>query len=228
MPRPLLLTLFDLDHTLLDGDSDVLWCEFLMQRGELDRAQFEPRNQRMERDYNAGTVSPQAFCDFYVSTLAGRSRQQWEPLRREFLEQVIAPRIGHAAQGLVERHRSSGELVVMTTATNRFITELTAAHLGLPHLIATECEIGADGRFTGRTSGTLNMRDGKVTRLHEWLAAQRIDVRDCETTFYSDSINDLPLLQAVRKPVAVNPDMRLAAEAAERGWLVLSLRDLAS
>jgi len=228
MPRPLPLTLFDLDHTLLDGDSDVLWCEFLMQRGELDRAQFEPRNQRMERDYNAGTVSPQAFCEFYVSTLAGRSRQQWEPLRRAFLEQVIAPRIGPAAQRLVERHRGAGELVVMTTATNRFITELTAAHLGLPHLIATECEIGADGRFTGRTSGALNMRDGKVTRLHEWLAAQRIDARDCETTFYSDSINDLPLLQAVRKPVAVNPDMRLAAVAAERGWQVLSLRDLAS
>ena len=228
MPRPLPLTLFDLDHTLLDGDSDVLWCEFLTQRGELDRAQFEPRNQRMERDYNAGTVSPQAFCEFYVSTLAGRSRQQWEPLRREFLEQVIAPRIGQAAQGLVERHRGAGDLVVMTTATNRFITELTAAHLGLPHLIATECELGADGRFTGRTFGTLNMRDGKVTRLHEWLAAQRIDSRDCETTFYSDSINDLPLLQAVRKPVAVNPDMRLAAVAAERGWLVLSLRDLAS
>jgi len=228
MPRPLPLTLFDLDHTLLDGDSDVLWCEFLTQRGELDRAQFEPRNQRMERDYNAGTVSPQAFCEFYVSTLAGRSRQQWEPLRREFLEQVIAPRIGQAAQGLVERHRGAGDLVVMTTATNRFITELTAAHLGLPHLIATECELGADGRFTGRTFGTLNMRDGKVTRLHEWLAAQRIDARDCETTFYSDSINDLPLLQAVRKPVAVNPDMRLAAVAAERGWQVLSLRDLAS
>jgi HAD superfamily hydrolase (TIGR01490 family) len=222
------LTLFDLDHTLLDGDSDVLWCEFLMQCGELDRAQFEPRNQRMERDYKAGTVSPQAFCEFYVSTLAGRSRQQWEPLRRVFLEQVIAPRIGHAAQGLVERHRGAGDLVVMTTATNRVITELTAAHLGLPHLIATECEVGADGRFTGRTSGTLNMRDGKVTRLHEWLAAQRIDARDCETTFYSDSMNDLPLLLAVRKPVAVNPDMRLAAVAAERGWLVLSLRDLAS
>ena len=129
---------------------------------------------------------------------------------------------------LVERHRSAGDLVVLTTATNRFITELTAAHLGLPHLIATECEVGADGCFTGRIAGTLNMREGKVTRLHEWLATQRIDVRDCETTFYSDSINDLPLLLAVRKPVAVNPDMRLAAEAAERGWPVLNLRDLAS
>jgi HAD superfamily hydrolase (TIGR01490 family) len=228
MPRPLPLTLFDLDHTLLDGDSDALWCDFLMQRGELDRAMFEPRNQRMEREYKAGTVSPQAFCEFYVSTLAGRSRVQWEPLRREFLDTVVAPRIGRTAHQLVERHRGAGELVVLTTATNRFIAELTAAHLGLPHLIATECEVATDGRFTGRIAGTLNMREGKVARLHEWLATLRIDPRDCETTFYSDSINDLPLLLAVRKPVAVNPDMRLAAEAAERGWPVLTLRDLAS
>lgn len=228
MPRPLPLTLFDLDHTLLDGDSDVLWCDFLMQRGELDRAAFEALNRRMEREYQAGSVSPQAFCEFYVSTLAGRSRDQWEPLRREFLDAVIAPRLNTAAHALVERHRGAGELVVLTTATNRFITELTAAHLGLPHLIATECEIGVDGCFTGRIAGTLNMREGKVARLHQWLAAQRIDAGDCETTFYSDSINDLPLLLAVRKPVAVNPDMRLAAEAAERGWAVLNLRDLAS
>jgi HAD superfamily hydrolase (TIGR01490 family) len=226
MPRPLPLTLFDLDQTLLDGDSDVLWCDFLMQRGELDRARFEPRNRRMDSEYRAGTVTAQAFCEFYVSTLAGRSRAQWEPLRREFLDTVIAPRIGAASHLLIERHRSAGDLVVLTTATNRFITELTAAHVGLPHLIATECEVGADGCFTGRVAGTLNMREGKVTRLQEWLAAQRIDARDCETTFYSDSINDLPLLLAVRRPVAVNPDMRLAAEAAERGWPVLSLRDL--
>jgi HAD superfamily hydrolase (TIGR01490 family) len=226
MPRPLPLTLFDLDHTLLDGDSDVLWCEFLIDCGELDRAAFEPRNRRMDVDYRAGTVSAQAFCEFYVSTLAGRTPQQWEPLRRRFLDTVVAPRLYEAAHALVDRHRSAGELVVLTTATNRFITELTAAHLGLPHLIATECELDDTGRFTGRVIGTLNMREGKVTRLHQWLAAQRIDWRDCEATFYSDSINDLPLLSAVRRPVAVNPDMRLAAEAAERGWAVLSLRDL--
>ena len=227
MPRPLPLTLFDLDHTLLDGDSDVLWCDFLMQRGELDRATFEPLNARMEREYNAGTVSPQAFCELYIGTLAGRTREQWDPLRREFLDTVIAPRLGAAAHALIERHRSAGELVVLTTATNRFITELTAAHLGLPHLIATECEVGADGRFTGRIAGTLNMREGKIARLHQWLAAQGIAPNACDTTFYSDSINDLPLLLTVRKPVVVNPDLRLAAEAAERGWPVLSLRDLA-
>jgi len=224
-PRPVRLTLFDLDHTLLEGDSDVLWCEFLLQRDELDRPAFEEVNARMERDYRAGTVFPQAFSEFYVSTLAGRTAAQWEPLRREFLERVIAPRVGAAAHALVQRHRSAGELVVLTTATNRFITEPTAALLGFAHLIATECETGADGRFTGRVAGTLNMREGKVTRLHEWLGAQGIALQDCESTFYSDSINDLPLLLAVRRPVAVNPDSRLAAEAAERGWPVLGLHE---
>jgi HAD superfamily hydrolase (TIGR01490 family) len=228
MPRPLPLTLFDLDHTLLDGDTDILWCDFLLQRGAIDRAQFEARNKLLEREYQAGTVSAQTFSEFYVSTLAGRTRAHWEPMRREFLDSVIAPRIGRAAHDLVARHRSAGDLVVLTTATNRFLAELTAAHLGLPHLIATDCEMADEGHFTGRIAGTLNMRDGKVTRLHEWLAAQRMDLRDCESTFYSDSINDLPLLSMVRHPVAVNPDMRLAAIAAERGWPVLQLRDLAS
>jgi HAD superfamily hydrolase (TIGR01490 family) len=228
VPRPLPLTLFDLDHTLLDGDTDILWCDFLLQRGAIDRAQFEGRNKVLEREYQAGTVSPHVFSEFYVSTLAGHTRATWEPVRREFLDSVIAPRIGRAAHELVARHRSAGEMVVLTTATNRFLAELTAAHLGMPHLIATECEIGVGGHFTGRIAGLLNMRDGKVTRLHEWLTLQRMDLRDCESTFYSDSINDLPLLSAVRHPVAVNPDLRLAAVAAERGWPVLQLRDLAS
>jgi len=226
MARQLPLTLFDLDHTLLDGDTDVLWCDFLLARGAIDSATFNARNRHMEHDYRAGTVSPHVFCEFYVSTLAGRTRAQWEPLRREFVDSVIAPRIVPAAHQLVARHRSRGDLVVLTTATNRFLTELTAVHLGLPYLIATECEMAPNGSFTGRIDGTLNMRDGKVTRLHEWLAQQRLDLRDCDTTFYSDSINDMPLLSAVRRPVAVNPDMRLAAEAAERGWPVLNLRDL--
>ncbi len=226
MPRPLPLTLFDLDHTLLDGDSDVLWCEFLMERGVLERAVFEPRNQQMERGYKAGSVTPQEFCEFYVSTLQGRTRNEWEPLRREFFDTVIVPRIDDASMALVARHRDAGDLVVLTTATNRFLTELTAAHLGIAHLIATECELDAGQRFTGRVAGTLNMREGKVTRLHEWLALQRSQLSEYHSTLYSDSINDLPLLCAVRRPVAVNPDMRLAAEAAERGWPVLTLRGL--
>jgi HAD superfamily hydrolase (TIGR01490 family) len=217
------LTLFDLDHTLLDGDSDVLWCDFLIDRGVLDREAFAARNAAMDSDYHAGSVSAQDFCEFYVSTLAGRSRAEWQPLRREFLDVVIAPRIPEAAHALVRCHSDAGDLIVMTTATNRFITELTAAHLGLPHLIATECEADATGEFTGRTTGVLNMREGKVARLHEWLRARRIELHECASTLYSDSINDLPLLQAVRNPVVVDPDPRLAAAAAEHGWRAISL-----
>jgi HAD superfamily hydrolase (TIGR01490 family) len=217
------LTLFDLDHTLLGGDSDVLWCEFLMRHGVLERASFEPRNRRMAADYRAGSVSTQEFCEFYVGTLAGRTRDEWEPLRRAFLDDVVAPRISQAARTLVERHRDAGDQLVLTTATNRFITELTATHLSIADLIATECEVDAAGRFTGRTSGTLNMRAGKVERLAQWLAARGLVLDDCESTLYSDSINDLPLLEAVRRPHLVDPDARIAAIGAERGWPTLSL-----
>lgn len=218
------VALFDLDHTLLDGDSDALWCDFLIERGILERATFGARNAQMERDYRAGSVSTQVFCEFYVSTLAMRPRAAWEPLRCEFLDQVIAPRITPAARALVQRHRDASDLLVLTTATNRYITELTAAHLGIEHLIATECDTDGDGNFTGRTLGTLNMREGKVSRLRAWLAQRSIEWDACETTFYSDSINDLPLLAAVRHPVALNPDERLAAEAGRRQWPVLHLR----
>lgn len=215
------LALFDLDHTLLDGDSDVLWCDFLLAHGILEQGTFAARNEQMAHDYRSGTVSALAFCEFYVSTLATRTRLEWEPLRREFLSEVIAPRIGAKALALVQQHHGAGDLVILTTATNRFITEPTAIHLGIEHLIATECEVDAAGRFTGRTQGTLNMREGKVERLQAWLRSRDIDWADCEASFYSDSINDLPLLAAVRRPVAVDPDAALAAEAARRGWPVL-------
>ena len=218
------LTLFDLDHTLLDGDSDQLWCEFLMDRGVLPREPFESLNRAMAIDYAAGKVSAQAFCDFYVGTLAGRSAAEWQPLRRDYIDQRVVPRFPAAALELVARHRDAGDLVVLTTATCRFLSELSAVHLGIAQLIATECETGADGRFTGRTRGTPNMRQGKVQRLHDWLASQRLVLAECESTLYSDSINDLPLLGVVRRAVAVNPDPRLAAEAAARGWPVITLR----
>jgi HAD superfamily hydrolase (TIGR01490 family) len=218
------LTLFDLDHTLLDGDSDQLWCEFLMQRGVLPREPFESRNRAMALEYAAGEVSAQAFCDFYIGTLAGRSAGEWGALRRDFVDECIVPRIPAAAVDLVTRHRDGGDLVMLTTATCRFLSELTAVHLGIAQLIATECETGDDGRFTGRSRGVLNMREGKLQRLQDWLAAQQLMLADCESTLYSDSINDLPLLSAVKRPVAVNPDARLAAVAAERGWPVIDLR----
>ena len=217
------LVLFDLDHTLLDGDSDVLWCDFLMDRGVLDRDTFAPRNAAMARDYRCGSVSAQAFCTFYVSTLAGHTAAHWEPLRRAFLAEVVAPRIGAAARALVRQNLDDAALVVLTTATNRFITELTAHELGIEHLVATECEVAPDGRYTGATTGTLNMREGKVKRLHEWLASRGRALADFESWAYSDSSNDLPLLGAVTHAVAVHPDEGLAAQARLRGWPVLHL-----
>jgi HAD superfamily hydrolase (TIGR01490 family) len=218
------LTLFDLDHTLLDGDSDQLWCEFLIDRGVLPREPFETLNRDMARDYAAGHVSAQAFCDFYISTLAGRSADEWQALRRGYIDGRVVPRITDAAIELVARHRDAGDLVLLTTATCRFLSELTAVHLGIAQLIATECETGPDGRFTGRSLGVLNMREGKVQRLHDWLSSQQLELTEVESTLYSDSINDLPLLGAVRHAVVVDPDVRLAAEAAARGWPVVSLR----
>jgi HAD superfamily hydrolase (TIGR01490 family) len=217
------LTLFDLDETLLSGDSDALWCDLLMARGLLDRAEFASRNADMQARYSAGTASAQDFAGFYVSTLAGRSPASLEALRQDLLRECIVPRIPPAAVQLVHRHLDSGDRVVMTTATNRFITELTAQHFGIEHLIATESEM-AHGVFTGRPAGTLNMREGKVVRLHDWLRARGETLQGFHSRAYSDSINDLPLLEAVQEPVAVDPDARLAAVAAQRRWRVIRLR----
>lgn len=218
------LALFDLDHTLLSGDSDVLWCEWLMQQGVLDRARFEPLNAAMEAGYKAGTVTVAEFCGFYVGTLAGRTLAQWAPLRERFLAEEIAPRIPAAAHAQVQKHQREGHTVVLTTATNRVITELTAQHLGIAHLIATECEVEPDGTLTGRVAGTPNMREGKVLRLQAWLAERGWTLDALDSVAYSDSMNDAPLLSAASRAVAVDPDPRLAALAAERGWEVLRWR----
>lgn len=218
------LTVFDLDHTLLQGDSDALWCDFLMREGVLAREHFAPLNAVMERDYRAGTVDVMAYCQFYVSVLAGRSVVDWAPWLARFLDEEIAPRLSASARALVDRHLRCGERVVLSTATNRVITERTAAHLGIPHLIATECEVTPDGVLSGRLRGVPNMREGKVTRLNAWLAGQGLGLKDCDSRFYSDSMNDLALLQAVKHPVVVDADERLAAEAARRGWPTISLR----
>ncbi len=217
------LAIFDLDHTLLSGDSDVLWCEFLMEQGVLDRAEFAERNAQVESAYREGSITPQAFSEFYLSTLAGRSRVQLNALRDAFMSVSIVPRIPASARALVDAHRAQRELLVMSTATNRYLTELTAIDLGFEHLIATEPH-EEGGVFTGRSQAVLNMREGKVLRLRDWLATMGLrDELLAEATFYSDSINDLPLLQAVRQPIAVDPDARLLDHAQQRGWPVLRL-----
>jgi HAD superfamily hydrolase (TIGR01490 family) len=221
--RTVKLAIFDLDHTLLSGDSDVLWCEFLLARGLLDRAAFGERSAQVEQGYRGGSITVQAFSEFYLSTLAGRSRAQLAALRDAFMSECILPRIPASARALVHAHRAAGELLVMSTATNRYLTELTAIELGFEHLIATEPE-EADGVFTGRSQHVLNMREGKLLRLREWLAAMKLPTEVLtQATFYSDSINDLPLLQAIGRAIAVDPDAKLLAYAQAQGWTVLRL-----
>ena len=219
------LVLFDLDGTLLTGDTDELWCEFLMAEGILDRASFEARNRDIASRYAAGAVAPAEFCAFYASTLAGRSAAEWSPCRDRFIAGVIAPRLGAAAHALVAKHRAAGDRVVLTTATNRFLTEPIAPLLDIvdTDLIATGLE-ERGGRFTGANAGVLNMREGKVHRLVKWLRERGCDESALAgATFYSDSANDLPLLHAVGHAVAVDPDARLRQEAEEQGWPVLIL-----
>lgn len=219
------LALFDLDHTLLSGDTEQLWVEFLIGRGVLDAA-LAARNDAMARAYQAGLAAPQDFCAFFAETLAGRSPAGWAPLRDAFMDEVVRPRIPDAARGLLLQHRRCGDVLVLTSASSRFLVEATAADLGFVHLIATELAQDAAGRFEGRTQGQLNMGEGKVVRLRSWLA-ERCDADADEVlaqaAFYSDSINDLPLLSAVGRPVAVDPDARLEQEARARQWPVLRL-----
>ncbi|CAN5920023.1 HAD family hydrolase [soil metagenome] len=226
------LALFDLDNTLLTGDSEVLWADFLVQRGLLD-AEFAERNAEMDRRYHAGLAAPSEFCEFFASTFAGKSPAEWAPVRESFMEEVIRPRIPAAAHARVQQHREHGDLLVLTSATSRFLVELTAVELGFKHVIATELQVLPDGpfpgasagHFTGRTRDVLNMREGKLTRLDAWLTARGDDAeaRRAGAFFYSDSINDLPLLLAIGQPVVVDPDARLAAEAQARHWPVLRL-----
>ena len=218
------LALFDLDGTLLAGDTDVLWCEFLIDEGVLDRDAFAAANRDVAERYARGEIAAAEFAAFYAGTLAGRSAAQWSPLRERFVAAAIAPRIGAASFDLVARHRAGGDRLVLTTATNRFLTAPIAALLGIADLIATDLEVAATGELTGRTAGTVNMREGKVARLARWLAGEGLAASSlAAATFYSDSINDLPLLCAVGAPVVVDPDSRLQAEALRRGWPVISL-----
>ena len=214
------LALFDLDHTLLSGDSDVLWCDFLLAQGLLDEG-FRARNRHMAAAYTAGSVTPADYCNFYASTLAGHGENYWQPLRERFLQEVIRPRIPADARALLQQHRDAGHTLVLTTATNRVVSALTATDLGVDHYLATEVEV-IDGLFTGRTQGVLNMRTGKVDRLRAWLQGQgQTEAVLKQAAFYTDSINDLPLLSVVRRPVVVDPDPRLESAALRKGWKVL-------
>ncbi len=214
------LAIFDLDNTLLRGDSDHAWGEFLVSKDVVDGETYRLANDRYYAQYVAGTLDIHEFLAFSLQPLARHDRATLDAWHREFMEARVRPMIAPAARALVEDHRAHGHTLVIITATNRFVTGPIAAEFGIPHLIATEPE-ERDGRYTGRVAGVPSYRDGKVTRLENWLAANRETLAD--SWFYSDSHNDLPLLNLVAHPVAVNPDAQLHTEAQRRGWRILQL-----
>ena len=218
------LALFDLDHTLLTLDSDEAWVEFLIEEGVLDKPAFERANHELVMRYRAGEATSVEFTHFYLSTLVGRDTQTLDAWHATYLERKIRPAISASARALLAKHRADGHLLVMTTATGRFIAAPIARELGFEHFIATEPEMH-DGRYTGKVAGTPNMREGKVTRLEAWLAERGLALeRFRQSWFYSDSVNDLPLLSRVTHPVAVNPDPPLAALAREKGWPQIDIK----
>lgn len=219
------LAIFDLDHTLLAGDSDYLWGRFLVEQGRVDAESYERQNQIYYQQYRDGTLDIREFAAFSMAPLAAHPLPELLRWREQFVREKIEPIVAPLAPALLEKHRVRGDALLIMTATNRFITEPIAGLLGVDALIATDPEF-LDGRYTGRLSGTPNFREGKVLRLEQWMREQNIG--PARVTFYSDSHNDLPLLLRADEPVAVDPDERLKSEAERRGWPILSLRSVAT
>lgn len=216
------LALFDLDNTLLGGDSDHAWGEFLVARGHVDAEAYRRANDRFYADYQAGTLDIRAFCEFVFAVLARNTPETLAAWHAEFMRERIEPMLLSKAFELLARHRAQGHTLVIITATNRFVTEPIARRLGVDHLIATTPEQDADGHYTGRVAGTPCFQQGKILRLQEWMVAHGETLDGA--WFYSDSRNDLPLLEVVMHPVAVDADATLTAVAEARGWPCISLR----
>ncbi len=218
------LALFDLDNTLLNGDSDFEWSQFLIRIGVLDRELFEAKNLAFYEHYKAGTLDIQEFLDFQLKPLSRHARKTLDEWHQRFMREQALGMITQAARDLVDRHRATGDVCVIITATNSFVTAPIAREFGVEHLIATEPE-HKDGEFTGLVAGVPCFREGKITRLESWMAQQGWNWSSfADTTFYSDSLNDLPLLAKVKNPIAVNPDDTLREHAELHGWKVMSLR----
>ena len=203
------LAIFDLDNTLLAGDSDYLWGVFLAENGIVDSASYERENARFYEEYKEGRLNINEFLTFSLRPLATNAIEDLLTWRDRFIAEKIGPIISPSARAKVEEHRNAGDTLVIVTATNAFVTAPIAERFGIPHLIATEPEI-IDNRYTGRVTGIPSFREGKVKRLDDW--------------FYSDSHNDLPLLERVSHPIAVDPDEQLRAIAVARGWPCISLQ----
>ncbi|MGZ0080684.1 histidinol-phosphatase [Methylomonas sp. YC3] len=215
------LAIFDLDNTLIADDSDFLWGQFLVDRGIVDKDQYEQANKKFYEDYKHGTLDIVEFLHFSLAPLAQHDAEQLHRWRAEFVETLIEPIMLEAAQALVEKHRAAGDTLLVITATNRFVTEPIVKLYGIDNLLATTPEF-VDGRYTGKFNGTPCFQQGKVVQLNDWLANSTETLAG--SWFYSDSHNDLPLLSLVDQPVAVDPDEKLREVARQANWPIISLR----
>ena len=217
------LALFDLDHTLLTGDSDYEWTQYLVSKGIVDRTTHEARNAEFYEQYKAGTMDIHEFLDFQLRPLADHTRADLEAWHADFMETQILPRLSQKARELVRKHLDAGDICAMVTATNSFVTGPIARELGIPHLIAT-IPAQENGRFTGKPRGLPSFREGKIARVDAWLESMGLWWNNFQRSwFYSDSHNDLPLLLRVTDPVVVDPDATLRAYAENAGWPILSI-----
>ncbi len=214
------LAIFDLDNTLLAGDSDALWGEFIAQHGHVNRSEYKRENQRFYDAYKAGTLDIHEFLRFSLKPLSQLSMAQLAHLHQQFMQQSILPLISPQARQLVQRHREQDHELLIITATNRFITAPIAKEFGIDNLLATEPEI-INNQYTGQVKGVPCFQKGKVTRLNEWLQQAGHHLQN--SWFYSDSHNDIPLLEQVSYPVAVDPDEKLSQYATQHGWKIMHL-----
>lgn len=221
------ITLFDLDHTLLPLDSDYSWGEFTTQIGWTDPVQFKARNDEFFAQYKKGELKISEYVRFATQAIKDQGAAKSIAAHADFMKTVIQPAIKPAATDLIAKHRTAGDQLIIVTATNEFVTRPIATALGIDELIAVQLEkdesVGGTGWITGEIKGVPSAHEGKVTRVEAWLSAKNLNWQDVHTTFYTDSINDIALLEKVNVPVATNPDARLRAVAVERGWQILEL-----
>jgi len=218
------LALFDLDNTLLAGDSDYNWSLFLINQGLLDAKSHQARNDQFYQDYKNGCLDIYAFLEFQLNPLSQHPKKFLDELNAQYLETVIRPMMTQKAQGLVNKHKAAGDLCVVITATNSFVTKPIASAYGIENLIGTDPEM-VNGEYTGGVSGVPSFKEGKVTRINQWLGERGTTLADYATSyFYSDSHNDLPLMKLVTNPVAVDADEILSDYAKQQGWPQISLR----
>lgn len=220
------IALFDLDHTLIPIDSDYEWGQFLCRVGAVDAEAFAKRNAGFFAQYQAGTLDPVEYLEFALGTLAQFPRKKIDELHQQFMQEVIQPALLPAAFDLLKKHQDQEDLIAIITATNRFVTAPIAQALGVPHLLAAEPELDAANNITGKLLGVPTSGAGKVIHLQDWLAKQEKQLSDFGSShFYSDSHNDIPLLEVVTHPVATNPNARLSAHALAKGWPQIQLFD---